>query len=677
MASEARKKNDEDLLERGRDKFKAAYDAESENRKEFLDDTRFWRLGEQWPANIKADREREFRPCLTINRGPTFIRQVVNDARQNKPSIRVRPVDSGADPETAKVYNGIVRHIQYASNADVAYDTATDNAVTGGFGYFKIGIKYAGDDSFDRDIVIERIADPLRVFGDPNSQAADSSDWNDAFVVDFLTKDDFKREHPDADPVDWDAAPYADLKGTPWRGEEDRVMVAEWWSRTVEKRTRVLLTDGRVVDEAELPALKDELDAAGIGVKAERTTERFKITHRLMTGAEILKTTEWAGQFIPVIPVYGDEVNVEGKRYFRSLMRDAKDPQRMVNYWRTTSTELVALAPRVPFIGRVGAFNTDVAKWGSINTTSHAFVEYDGETQPQRQPLDGGTAIGAMNEAMAASDDMKTVIGLFNASLGQQSNETSGKAILARQREGDVSTFHFLDNMARAIRHAGRILIELIPKVYTPGRIVRILGEDGTSSTVQVGKPPVPGAPQPETPPGQIESAIPKVYDLQAGKYDLVVDVGPSFTTRREEAAAQMMELMRAFPQAAPVVGDLFAKSLDWPGADEIGERLRKLLPPAISGVQPPPPPPDPRMVTAEAALLRAKTDAATGAMDAETNRMKAETDRMEAVAGAIPPAAIQAIVFDTIRQLLTPPSPPPMQPAPGVAPMGSPMGTA
>ncbi|MBN9497851.1 MAG: hypothetical protein J0H39_13930 [Alphaproteobacteria bacterium] len=663
---------DDDLLQQGKDAFKRASDAEDENRKAFLDDMRFWRLSEQWPAEIKTARLNEKRPCLTVNRGPTFIRQVVNDARQNKPSIRVRPVDGGADPDTAKVFNGIIRHIQYASRADVAYDTATDSAVSGGFGYFRIAVKYAGDDSFDRDLVIERVANPLTVYGDPASTAADSSDWNDAFVVDFLEKEEFERRFPKAEKVNWDQGAYAELKDSDWC-DGDRVMVAEWYHRSTERRTIVLLTDGRVIDEEQLAPLKDELDAAGIGVKDSRQIDRFKVTHRLMTGAEILETTEWAGQYIPIIPVYGDEVNVEGKRHFRSLLRDAADPQRMLNYWRTTSTELVALAPRTPFIGPVNAFDTDAAKWATINSVSHPFVQYDGPTQPQRQPLDAGGALGAMSEAKAASDDLMAVIGLFNASIGQKSNETSGKAILARQREGDVSTFHFLDNMARAINHAGRILIELIPKVYTPGRVVRILGEDGaTTEEVTLGKRAPAMAEQ------QAMENAKRIYDLSAGKYDLVVDVGPSFTTRREEAANQMMELLRAFPQAAAVIGDLLAKNLDWPGADEIAKRLQTLLPPPLNGQPAPQPPPDPRMVSAQAALLRATSDAKTGAMDAETNRMKAETDRLQTVGPAMTPQAVQAIVLDTIRQILAPPSPPQPQPAMGqAAPAGMPMGTA
>ena len=247
----------------------------------------------------------------------------------------------------------------------------------------------------------------------------------------------------------------------------------------------------------------------------------------------------------------------------------------MFNYWRTTSTELVALAPKAPFIGRKGAFDTDASKWASANVQTHAYIEYDGNEPPMRQPFSGVPA-GALQEALSASDDMKSIMGMYDASLGARSNETSGRAIMARQREGDVSTFHYIDNLSRAIRHAGRILIDLIPKVYSAPRVVRVLGASGEARSVAVNQ--TASVPDPADKARRIE----KIYDLAVGKYDLTVKSGPSFTSRREEAATQMIELIRAYPPAAPLIGDLLAKNLDWPGADEIAGRLAAMLPPEI-----------------------------------------------------------------------------------------------
>src|SRR5262245_56776487 len=265
-------------------------------------------------------------------------------------------------------------------------------------------------------------------------------------------------------------------------------MIAEWWRREEYEKTVLLLSDGTVQDAERVRATADLLAAQNISIAAERAARGWRVKQYILSGAEILEERAWPGRYIPIVPVYGDEVTVEGKRYFRSLIRDAKDAQRMFNYWRTTSTELIALAPKTPFIGPKGAFVTDAAKWATANTESHAYIEFDGAMPPQRQPFVGVPA-GALQEALNASDDMKAIMGLYDASLGARSNETSGRAILARQREGDVSTFHFLDNMTRAIRHAGRVIIDLIPHVYDKPRIVRVLGEDGRPDARPINQP--------------------------------------------------------------------------------------------------------------------------------------------------------------------------------------------
>ncbi|WP_372785028.1 portal protein [Phenylobacterium sp.] len=622
--------SDDEIIREAREAFELAADAEAENRREALDDLRFARLGEQWPAQIKRERDLDGRPCLTINRLPAFIRQVVNDARQNKPAIVVHPVDDAADPETAEVFNGLIRHIEQSSDAEVAYDTALDFAVTGGFGYFRINTRYATDDGFDQDLIVERVANPFSIYGDPDGTAADSSDWNSAFVVDTLPKAAFEARWKGADAVDWTADSYASLSG-PWL-DGDRVMVAEHWRREAVKRTIVALSDGQVVELAVYEKQKTMFDALGVSVVGRpRDVASHKVTQRIMTGAEVLETVEWAGKFIPIVPVYGDELHVDGRRRLRGLVRDAKDPQRMFNYWRTTSTELVALAPKTPFIGRKGAFETDSAKWATANIQTHAYIEYDGPEPPMRQGFAGPPA-GAMQEALSASDDMKAIMGLYDASLGARSNETSGRAILMRQREGDVSTFHYVDNLNRAMRHAGRILLDLIPKVYSTPRVVRILGPDGQARAVPVNQPaPTQGPAQAQPDPMGQAHEIEKIYDLTVGKYDLTVSSGPSFTSRREEAANQMLELIRAYPASAPVIGDLLAKNLDWPGADEVAQRLQAMLPPQARGASPEGQAAQAQLAQVAQALAAAKAQIAALQQDRSHEARKLEIDAFEA----------------------------------------------
>lgn len=575
-----RPSDDDDVLAKGRKAFERCVDAEDHNRVTALEDLRFVRLGEQWPDNIRKMRERQKRPCLTINRLPAVVRQVVNDARQNKPSIKVHPVDSVADVEVAKVMDGLIRAIEYQSSADVAYDTAVECAVTAGFGYFRIGMDYAYDDTFDMDLTIERIGNPFAVYGDPMSRAADSSDWNVAFIVDRLSKEDYKAQYGDKAMVDFNNDAWSEA-GDVWLNQEG-VLVAEWWTREHVEKEVLLLSDGRVVDEESIERdeeLQVAIQAGIVQVVEQRTTKSCKVRQVIMSGVDVLKVTDWPGKYIPIVPVYGEEFDIEGKRYFRSLIHQAKDSQTAYNVMRSTSVEVYGLTPRVPFIGPKNAFATDSEKWATVNTHNHPYIEYDGQIPPQRQPLDAGPAVGAIQEAMNAAEDIKAITGIYDASLGARSNETSGKAIMARQREGDTSTFHFIDNLSRAIRHAGRILIDLIPKVYTTPRIIRTLGEDGTDGSEAVNQPVQEMDENGKPMVDERGEAIIRMRDLTLGKYDLTVTTGPSFTTRREEAAAQMTEMIRAYPAIAPLIGDIMARNLDWPGADEIAERLAALNP--------------------------------------------------------------------------------------------------
>jgi hypothetical protein len=666
----------DDKLAEKRRRFEIAVDAENENRNIARENLLFARMGEQWPEKIKRQREMEDRPVLTINKMPAFIRQVVNDSRQNRPQIKVKPVDDKADKQTANVLEGLVRNIERTSKADVAYDTAVEYAVSMGWGYIRVGIDYEYDDTFDKCLKIERVANPFSVYGDPFSTSIDGSDWNEAHVTELLTKEEFKAKYKGAEQVDWAGDGYEGLE-MPWK-EDNEILVCESWHREQAEREILMLSDGRVVGRKEYEAGADIFQMAGITPVNSRMTRAYKITQCIMSGAEILEENEWHGQYIPIIPVYGEEINVEGKRHFRSLVHHAIDAQRMFNYWRTTATELVALAPRVPFIGEEGSFDTD-PNWLTANTRSHAFLQYARGTQPpQRQPLDGGGAAGAMSEALAAGDDMKAIIGMYDASLGQRSNETSGKAIMARQREGDVNTFHFVDNLARSIRQVGCVLLDLIPKVYGGQRVIRIIGSDETEQVARLGSQPEGQQPQQQpSQPGQMASpggGLPKgaegIYDLSAGRYDVAVDTGPSFTTRREESAQQMVEMIRAYPDAAPIIGDILVKALDWPQAEEIAERLKAMLPPQIQqqgGL----PPQLQQMIQKGQEMIQQlqqengqlKMDKSLDARKAAVDAFKAETERLKELLPYMPPETLAVMGLQMNVQALNTPDIAPGQP--------------
>jgi hypothetical protein len=555
-----------DIIEEARKLYQESEDEYVENYTNAIDDIRFARLGEQWDEATLQRRRREGRPALVINRLQAFIRQVVNDARQSKPAISVHPVDSGGDPETAQIIEDLIRHIENNSQSSVAYDTGMEQAVSGGIGYWRIGIDYAREDSWDMDIGIERIPNQFAVLPDHTSMAPDSANWNYCFVVDGMSKAEFEKRWPDAAASSWDVR---------WQNSDvgdDEVYVAEFWRREEAKTKLLRLSDGTILDEDRFLAGQELFVAAGLSVVGVRDTVSHKVVQHILSGSEVLDTTRWKGRYIPIVPIYGDEVIVEGKRYFKSLIRDAKDSQRMLNFWRSTTTEIAGLMSRVPYVGPRGAFASDADKWATANSISHATLEYDGPIRPSREPQIG-PPVAAIQEALTSSDDIKAIVGMYDASLGARSNETSGRAIMARQREGDISTFHFLDNLARAINHTGKILLDIIPAVYNSPRVLRVRGYDGNTRAVQVNSPT------------EVSGAV-RVYDLTARKYDLTTSMGPSYTSKRQEAADQMMEMIRVFPQSAQLIGDLLAKSQDWPEADEIAKRLKVMLPAPVRALE-------------------------------------------------------------------------------------------
>lgn len=638
----------DDLLDEALDIFDLCVEAESENREAGLKDLEFARLADQWPEEIRKKRQREGRPCLTINRMPSFARQVVNEARQNQISIKVRPVDDNADIATAEVFNGLIRNIEQQSNAASAYDTAAESAVYLGFGYFRIAIEYAHDDSFDKELRIVRIPNALSVYRDPFSTAVDSSDWNHGFVTEWMARDEYLRRFPKADDVNWRGE---DKNRATW-ADEDAVQIAEWWKREEVDRKILLMSDGSVVAEDVYKKQPELFEAIGVKPVRDRITKSYKITQRLMSGVEILEETAWAGCYIPIVPVYGDEINVEGKRILRSLIHDAKDAQQMLNFWRTASTELVALAPKAPWLMPENAFPEDpaeVEKWSTANTETHAYLTYRGQQAPERVPF-AGIPAGALQEAMNAQDDMKSILGIYDAALGARSNETSGKAINARKQESDTATFHFVDNLARAVRHGGRILIDLIPKVYTGDRVVRILGQDGSVQNVRLGQKSqaqdnqtidaqANAGPQEHKPGSKLNG----IYDLSAGKYDMAVDVGPAYVTQRQEAADQMMQLIQSFPEAAPIIGDLVAKNLDWPGADQIAERLKALLPPQVNDSIPPQLMQQLQQLQAAVTELTAENQQLKEGHDIEREKMGVEREKISVDAAKVQAEALKA----------------------------------
>ena len=555
-----------EFLTTAKERFRVASDAEADIRTEALDDLKFL-AGDQWPDAIRRQRQMDQRPCLTINRLPSIVRQVTNEQRQNRPSIQIDPVGDGSDEETAEVLQGLIRHIEYNSGADAAYDTAFFHAAVGGFGYFRVTTEYSDPLSFDQEIKIQRVRNPFTVYLDPHAKEPDFSDAEFAFVVETMSKEAFKEAYPKAElsaMQDWTST------GDGWVAD-DSCRVAEYWWRERTRTKIVKLNTGEVVSADELP---EELPE-GISILAERETDVVSVRWAKINGQEVLEETEWAGKWIPIVRVIGDEFDIDGKVTLKGVVRDAKEPQQQYNFMKSASTEAIALAPKAPFVGAIGQFEGREKQWAQANTKSFAYLEYNpkdanGNVLPPPQRMNAEPAIQAITAAMMESaDDLKAVTGVFDASLGAQGNETSGKAILARAQQAEGGNFHLIDNLTRALRHCGRILIDLIPTVYDTPRVLRIVGAEGDQKQVTVNQ-------------SFVEQGVQKIYDLTTGTYDVRVEVGPSYHSRRQEAVESMLALVSAFPAFVPLAGDLLVKNMDWPGAEEVAERLKKMLPPQL-----------------------------------------------------------------------------------------------
>ncbi len=610
---------------------------ESARRIAAVDDIRFL-IGEQWPQDIVTERSASSRPCLTHNRLPQFVRQVVNELRQNRPSMTASPVQDG-DIETAEIMEGIFRHIEYDSDADVAYDTASGCAVKQSYGVFRLITKFEDPKSFHQVIKIESIPNPFSVYSYPYCIRPDYSDSQWCFIIEDMPKEDFKREYPNADMASLEA----------WKGEGDlvaqwvtegTVRVAEYYYIIQRKTTIVLLSSGQVFEEKEL--VDEDGNSRipkGIYIKQRRDTFIPEVKWCKISATEVLEETDWPGSTIPVVYVIGDEHNINGEVVYESIIRHAKDPQRMLNLWVSSEAEMISLSPKAPWIGVEGQFEGHEDEWRRSNVDNLPYLEYKAVSlngipvpAPQRNiyepPIQAIT-----NARQQCVDDIKATVGMYDASVGAPGNETSGKAILARDTQSSASNFHFKDNTNRAIRRCGQICMELIPFIYDTPRLMRIVTESGDHKQVQINQK-------------FVENGIEKLFDITTGKYDVIIKAGPSYSTKRQEGAAMTMALVDSYPPIMAVAGDLIAKNLDMPGGTEIGNRLYKSLPPALQNSDTDDVPASAKAtmtqqsqmiqtLTAEVTKLSTKLEGRMAEIQSK-ERMSLEHDRMEIIKALI-----------------------------------------
>ena len=677
-----RDRDNGDMLATMRTRLTMAIAAYSDSREDELDDLRFRAASPdnqwQWPADVLATRGSiqgqtiNARPCLTINKLPQHVLQVTNDQRQNRPSGKVIPADDKADVEVAEIFNGIVRHIEYISDADVAYDTACDNQVTFGEGYFRILTEYCDDNSFEQDLRIGRIRDSFSVYMDPTIQDPCGSDAEWCFINQEITKDDYERQFPDAATLSSLAYGVGDGQLNAWINQ-DTVRIAEYFYIKHEAKTLNQYHSGITAMKGSLEAKQAEM--MGLTPIKTRDVDVRTVKWCKTNGFEVLEERDWAGKYIPVIRVIGNEFEIDGRMYVSGLVRNAKDAQRMYNYWVSQEAEMLALAPKAPFIGYGGQFEGYEQQWKTANINNWPYLEVnpdvtDGQGGPLPLPQRAPPPLaqnGLLQAKMGAADDIKGTTGQYDASLGAQSNEVSGRAILAREKQGDTGTYHFIDNLARAIRYATRQLVDMIPRIYDTQRIARIIGIDGETDQAMI-DPTQPEAVR-KIVDQQTGATIKKIYNPNVGKYDVAVTTGPSYMTKRQESLDAMSRLLQGNPNLWAVAGDLFIKNMDWPGAQEMSKRFAKTIDPKLM---------DDSDMSPELAQAQQKMQAMGQEMqqmhqmlqnvsqsmeaqnlkikqfDSEVKAYDAETKRISAVQAGMSPEQIQDIVLGTVHGMIT-----------------------
>jgi hypothetical protein len=580
------KAEDEKILERIRKYMERCIASEADNRKAAVSDRKF-KAGDQWPADILAQRNTDKRPALTNNRMKTFVHQVTNPARENRPQINISPIGERSDKDGAKMFEGLIRAIERDSHADIAYDTALDDAVTSGWGYMRLLTEWKSETSFDQVLVIKRVRNPFTVYLDPDRQEPDGSDGRRGLITEIVPQDQFEKEFPRAQLIPFNLGGQGE-KYREWI-TKDGIRVAEYYEVDEEPAELVRLSSGWEgyrddVDEVTERRIKN----GAVEITDSRQSNRRCVKYYKVTAIEILERNEWIGKWIPIIEVIGDEIDIEGKVIKSGIIRDAKDAQRQYNYWCSAETELVALAPRAPYIMEEGQLEGHEREWKTANTRSRPVLTYkgtslDGHPAPPPQRVQQvEVPAGVVAAKQGAAQDMMATTGIrFDSTLGERMHDESGKALRELSRKTDIGAFHYYDNFRRSLEFLGKQLVDAIPKLYTRRQVVTILREDQrstsggpTEQTVTL-DPNLPSAYR-ESKAGE---GMMRYFNPTFGEYGVTVDIGPSYATKRQEAAESMMEFVKAMPQTAQLVMDLIASEMDWPGAEKIANRLAKAIP--------------------------------------------------------------------------------------------------
>lgn len=667
------------IIKQAKDRFEHCQKWENHARRNFFEDIKFANAdaynGYQWPSDIRRNRDVDERPCLTINKVRQHNLQIINDAKKNKPGIKIRATGNGATAESAAMLNALMMHVEYRSNATTAYDTATTFQVTGGIGYLRVITQYIDDDSFEQEPIIVRVDDPLTVFLDPDAKQADKSDMNYAFVFDDIPKEEFKLQYPEYAEEASAQNTIDDNNG--WI-RKDYIRVCEYFRKVQERdvlyawrdpKTGASATFRKSVLEAAPELLRRIQDDP---LTQTRDTKTEKVEWHFIVGTKVMETVIWPGKYIPLVPVVGEETVIDGIMDRKGHTRAMIDPQRQYNYWASAATEYGALQGKTPWMAPAEAIEGYETYWNTANKINHSVLPYNGLTDagepmppPQRiePPVAAPVALTAMQ---LMQGDLMSVSGQYADNMGDKSNERSAKAINERQRQGDTATYHFIDNLAIAIRHVGKIILDLVPKLYDTKRVMRIMAEDGTDFELEI-NPQARAVYEKRL--GHDGKVAAHILNPQLGLYEIEADIGPSWGTKREETFNALTLLLTQAPQLTSIIGDLLLMSCDFDKANEAAARLRRMVPPQALGDGPSMAEQQMKMQIGQLTELQTKTmeelsreklkghdrsgKHVIDSYKAFTDRLKVFLDDKAATAQAISASEVQALVKQTIDESL------------------------
>jgi hypothetical protein len=666
---------DEKIVYEAKERFRRAEEWEQEARNNFVFDMKFANADSQnmyqWPTEISNDRTSSNRPCLTINKTKQHCLQIINDQRQNQSQIEIRPVGNGASYEAAAIFEGIIRHIEFESNAQTAYNNACYNQVIAGIGYWRVVTEYASPDSFEQDIFIRRVQDSLSVYIDPDISEADGSDARYAMVFNDVPREDYEAEYGDVDEVTTESSsPFGfDSHHYDNWDTKDHVRICEYFRKRMISDKLHELDNGSTVKESEAKKA-GLLDTLQEHTMRSREVETPIIEWFLIAGKKIVDRKIFPGKYIPIVRVIGEETIIDKRLDRRGHTRCLIDPQRIYNYWSSSAVEFVALQSKIPYLTAIEAIRGFEDNWATANVDNKAYLPYNGIGEdgsplpkPERAPPPVMSQAYLDGLKLAASE-MMMVTGQYEANMGMKSNEVSGTAVDARQRQGENATYHFIDRFSQAIRFTGRIILDLIPLIYDTARVVKILAINGDQRSIHV-DPSAPEAHQqlqdPDDPTYNAEN-IAGIFNPNVGKYDVEATIGPAFETRRQETFNAISQILKVNENLTPIIGDLLFKAADFPMATEIAERLHNMVPPQALGQTQP----DQKLVEAQQQLAqqhqlltklsqelkKAQDKAEDLAHQKEIDQYNAETNRMKAV-GAIDPEAMMPVIRQLVSEAL------------------------